>query len=116
MPNLAYKYASMATLSMVMPDAIISPLSDMADKWELALRGHQDIVFREYISKGLRQEFRIGFDYVNHRCVSANGNLPSVAIHPLVVQEYLRECEAGRVVGPLPPGSIPNLQVSPFVA
>ena len=35
--------------------------------------------------------------------------------HPAVVQEYLeKECRLGRMVGPLPKGSTPGLQISPF--
>ena len=45
----------------------------------------------------------------------AHDNLPSVVSHPAVVQEYLeKECSLGRMVGPLPIGSTPGLQISPF--
>ena len=86
------------------PRAIVSLLSENAEKWEAALRGHPDKEFMAYIVEGLRHGFRIGFDYAKHRCIPARDNLPSVTTHQVVVQEYLhRECEAGWVVGPLPP-------------
>ena len=102
-------------MQMVLLGAIVSPLSDCVGRWEEALGGHPDTGFKDYIIEGLKQGFRIGFDYLHQTCVAAKDNLPSVAIHPRVVQEYLdKECRAGRVVGPLPKGSIPGLQVSPF--
>ena len=69
-----------------------------------------------YVHPGCGSLHSLGFDFDNHKCVSAKDNLPSVATHPVVGQEYMyleRECEAGRVVGPLPQGSIPNLHISP---
>ena len=72
-------------------------------------------MYKEYILSGLRQGFRIGFDYTNHSCQPAKKNLPSVASQPAVVQEYIeKECAAGRILGPFPPGSILGLQISPF--
>ena len=81
----------------------------------MAMAEHPDSKFKDYIMEGLHQGFRIGFDYWKHSCVPAYNNLPSVVSHPAVVQEYLeKECRLGRMVGPLPKGSTPGLQISPF--
>ena len=85
------------------PTAIVLPLSETAKKWEAALRGYPDKEFMAYIVGGLRHGFQIGFDYAKHRCIPARDNLPSVATHPGIVQDYLqRECGTGQVLGPLP--------------
>ena len=74
--------------------------------------GTPRLPIKDYIMEGLRWGFRIGFDYGKHSCVPACDNLPSVVSHPKVVQE--KECSLGRMVGPLPNGSTPGLQISPF--
>ena len=101
--------------SMPLLKTIVSPLSDARGAWAMAMAEHPDSQFKNYIMEGLRRGFCIGFDYGKHSCVPARDNLPSVVSHPKVVQEYLeKECSLGRMVGPLPNGSTPGLQISPF--
>ena len=84
--------------------------------WDLALTGHPDTRFRDYIVRGIREGFRIGFNY-SKQCESARKNMRSARLNAAVVSDYLQtECAAGRVVGPLswytfPPGSV---QISKF--
>ncbi len=40
--------------------------------------------------------------------------MASASLHSQVVEEYLKECSAGRVVGPLSLRDFPYVQVSPF--
>ena len=81
-----------------------------------ALEGHPDRRFRDYIVRGIRQGFRIGF---NRRSGSApracRRNMRPAYEHPEVVSEYLaQECQAVRVLGPFPASPVATLQISSF--
>ena len=79
------------------------------------LQGHPNRTLVHYILSGISEGFRIGFDYEKTSCKSAKCNLLSVDRNPEVVTAYLQEeVTLGRVLGPLPVGSIPEVQVSPF--
>ena len=68
--------------------------------WEQVLANHPDHQFRDYVVNGIREGFRVGFDY-SKNCVPANRNMRSANQNPTVVSEHLlSECSAGRVVGP----------------
>jgi len=88
---------------------VITPLKWRA--WEVALARHPDHQFRDYIVNGIKDGFRIGFDY-NRKCKPIGKNMRSAKQNPTVVTDYLlTECAAGRVVGPVgwhmfPPESI----------
>ena len=57
-----------------------------------------------YLVTGLREGFRIGFDYGTHQCRKSGDNMRSAQQHPQVVRNYvLKECEAGRLLGPFDP-------------
>ena len=48
----------------------------------------------------------VGYD--SYTCRAAKRNMPSATENPVVVEQYpKKECELGRVVGPLTMGSIP---------
>ena len=73
-------------------------------EWEEALKSHPDQQYRAYIVTGLREGFRVGFDYAHHSCQSTTRDMHSAREHAQVIQVYLAvECSAGRVVGPLCP-------------
>ena len=79
------------------------------------LQDHPNQALVQYILSGIRGGFRIGFNYGKAACKPARCNLLSAETNPEVVAAYLQEEVAlGRVVGPLPVGSIPGVQVSPF--
>ena len=83
--------------------------------WERALASHPDRDFVEYILTGIRCGFRIGFSHRSHACRPAKRNMQSAKELPHIVEEYLAtEVEAGRLIGPLPPSSVPAAQMSPF--
>jgi len=91
---------------------VCSPLTAKIRVWQQRLQSHPDQEFASYICNGLVQGFRVGFNYPRP-CKSATSNMPSARAHPEVVAKYLgEECAVGRIVGPFPPGQIPNLQVS----
>ncbi len=81
-----------------------------AEAWERALRGHPDRVFADFLLRGMRQGFRVGFDWTAaSQLKSAKRNMRSAQEVPEVVDQYLaRERAAGRIIGPLSlkPGAI----------
>ena len=80
--------------------------------WRKRLSGHQ---FVDYITAGITDGFRVGFNYAKCACSSAKGNMPSALQHPGIVEEYVSKTFAERrVIGPLPLGLVPRLQVSSF--
>ena len=92
-----------------------TPLQSKSEKWEEALAPHPDRVFADFISKGISQGFRIGYQ-ANTPRKSALHNLLSAKEHVEVVNEYLQhELTKGRLIGPLPKSSLtPLLHCSPF--
>ena len=64
---------------------------------------------------GLRQGFRVGFDYAHSGCQRASSNMHSAREHAQVIREYLAvQCSEGRVVGPLNPPWSQSIQISRF--
>ena len=57
--------------------------------WEWILADHSDKLFAQYLIKGLKNSFRIGFDCINHFCKPAKKNLLSTQPNPQVVEDYL---------------------------
>ena len=80
--------------------------------WEDALKPHPDRAFAQYILRGLRCGFRIGFDRSLH-LQSSSANIVSAQLHPEVMDEYLgKELALGRMLGPFPVSfSPPDLQI-----
>lgn len=92
--------------------AIRTPLKVAA--WERHLQSLPDRDCAEYLLKGLREGFRIGFDYRTSSCRSAKRNMLSAIQNPQVVDEYLEaERAKGRIMGPVDPASH-MLQVNRF--
>ena len=77
-----------------------SPLR--ADLFKGALEDHPDRRYSDYITNGLAEGFRVGFDR-RQQLRSATHNLPSVSEHDSVVSSYINtELSANRLLGPLP--------------
>ena len=77
-----------------------SPLR--ADLFKGALEDHPDRWYSDYITNGLAEGFRVGFDR-RQQLRSATHNLPSVSEHDSVVSSYINtELSANRLLGPLP--------------
>ena len=78
-------------------------------------KGYWNKALVQYILSGIKEGFRVGFDYSKASCKPAKCNLLSAETNPDVVTAYLQEAvTVGRVFSPLQVGSIPGVQVSPF--
>ncbi len=87
---------------------IVTPLH--WETWDSKLLDHPDQRFRRYVVEGLRDGFKIGFDY-GRSLKSVRRNMSSVLQHPQAIRDYLaEECAAGRIVGPLPRDAIKGVQ------
>ncbi len=92
--------------------AIHTPLR--CSSWQHYLRNHPDSEFVAFLLDGISNGFRIGFNYERHQCRTAKRNMQSAIQNPEVVDKYLaKECEKGRVVGPLDKGSV-SLHINRF--
>ena len=92
---------------------VITPLQWLT--WAMVLESHPDRDFSAYIVEGLRDGFRLGFNYASHICTSANRNMVSALQHPEVIDKYLREeTRLGRVIGPLDTQEVDGIQISRF--
>ena len=92
---------------------VTTPLKQ--EEWQQMLQSHPNQALVQYIMSGITQGFRIGFEYGKASCRSARCNMLSAETNPEVVTAYLQEeVTLGRVLGPLPTGSVPGVQVSPF--
>ena len=107
---------SAAAVPQLPPRAMVvsSPLHP--DAWQRHLRGFPDPRFSEFLLRGLREGFRIGFQ--DHQaCRKTKRNMRSAYEHPDVVQEYLdRETHLQRIF-PLrseEAQAVPRLQISAF--
>ena len=86
-----------------------------ATTWERGLSDHPDRQFVELLCVGIREGFRVGFNYREHQCQKASRNMRSVREHRDVVKEYIhKEREAGRLLGSFQPNAFPEVQVNPF--
>ena len=93
-------------------EEIVSPLEPR--EWENGLANHPDRAFADYICAGIRQGFRLGYNYRSNRSQRVSRNMRSVDEHREVVEEFFREeSKAGKLLGPLPRSSFPLVHVSP---
>ena len=68
--------------------------------WEQQLHNHPDRNFVRYILEGIRNGFRVGFQYESGKLQPAKANMQSALAKPEVIREYLdKEVKAGRVIG-----------------
>ena len=80
----------------------------VVEQWSAQLQQHPDRDYCHYLVTGITNGFRIGFRYDTHTCRAAKRNMLSAAENPEAVEKYLqKECQLGRVVGPLAAGSVP---------
>ena len=71
-------------------------------EWEKGLASHPDRDFARYFYDGIREGFRIGYNYGGTRCLSSSGNMKSVEEHNEVVEEYIQgERVDRRLLGPV---------------
>ena len=83
--------------------------------WEEALSSHPDKQFAEYVVSGIKEGFRIGFNY-GCKVVSSKNDMLSALENPQVIEDYLQnEVQLNRMWRA--PASNPitsQCQVSPF--
>ena len=97
---------------------IATPLK--ADRWEEALRSHPDRLFVKYILTGIREGFRIGFDYNSfaNKLRPNSKNMRSAYENASVVNRYITEELSAERISPVKqqrPGALPMLvHSSPF--
>lgn len=94
-----------------------NPFLLQTEAWRLSLLEHPDVRLREYVVSGIRDGFRIGFDYHKHSCKRAKKNMSSALDHPDIVNtcKYIAaECVAGRLLSPFDPASLPLVQTRSF--
>lgn len=111
---LALDGARQPEISSLHPDLqqISSPLTERLPAWRSALAAHPDHAFSRYVLDGIEHGFRVGFDHT-FQLTSAVRNMPSAAAHPSVISEYIAaERGTGRMLGPYPPGSVPDLHIN----
>ena len=80
--------------------------------WRHLLRGYpnQDIV--HFFLSGISEGFRIGYNYKEFTCKSAQTNLFGALSHPEIVDQYLEtKISLGRVIGPFPPKGVPDVHL-----
>ena len=89
-----------------------SPLAESLPAWEERLAMHPDRGFADYVLRGIREGFRVGFNR-SQPLSPAKRNMPSALQHPEVVEAYLgEERDAGRILGPFQPGEISDLHIN----
>ena len=93
---------------------IVTPLS--GDRWAELLVEHPDRRFVDYVLRGIREGFRVGFDPGSCQLVARCNNMVSVDDHPEVVAQYIQdELARGRIVRLDPKlGEAQGIHTSPF--
>ena len=92
---------------------ITTPLS--LSGWRNLLTGHPNQELVRFFLTGISEGFRIGYNYTKFNCKSARRNLYGAVCHPEIVDQYLQnEISLGRVIGPFPVKSVPDVHLSRF--
>lgn len=84
------------------------------EDWEKCLRDHPDKRFVVHLINGIREGFRIGYNYQSHHCKKVKENMRSAWQHPEIICDYLAKEAEGRILGPFNPHSLPTVQISHF--
>ncbi len=81
-------------------------------EWREQLAAHPDVIYRDYLLRGLERSFRIGR---SRSCRRARSNMKSAQDHPAIIDEYpANQVQLGRVVGPLEMARCPTANISRF--
>ena len=81
--------------------------------WTAALEQHPDPGFVRYVLQGIKEGFRIGYDYSSHTPTSSTRNLLSTLQHPAEVETYLQwEPGDGNISEVTKPAGMLGLHVS----
>ena len=77
-----------------LPEALLEIVTPLRGEiWAQELAGHPDNEFAKYVTNGIINGFRVGFDRTSvlHSCTS---NMKSALEHPKVVSDYLEQEKA----------------------
>ena len=92
---------------------ITTPLR--STEWEAQLSAHPDPEFSEFILNGIRNGFRVGFNYHSVKLKSHHKNFRSAKDQPAVVNSYLQqELTLGRIALIKNPHALPWVQLNAF--
>lgn len=93
--------------------SIVTPLKPEA--WANELQQLPDRRLVQYLLNGMRCGFRIGFNRLSTRLISASSNMRSALLNPTPVQDFLqKETQAARVLGPFSTHQLSSLHLSRF--
>lgn len=102
-----WKLQAMAGCRPAQPTVITPALAPIVtpmhwQTWKLALTNHPDQEFADLVVSGVRDGFRIGFNYTHlPLTISCKRNMKSAYDHPRIVSEYLQqELAQGHILGP----------------
>ena len=102
-----WKLQAMAGCRPAQPTVITPALAPIVtpmhwQTWKLALTNHPDQEFADLVVSGVRDGFRIGFNYTHlPLTTSCKRNMKSAYDHPRIVSEYLQqELAQGHILGP----------------
>ena len=91
--------------------SIVTPLPWR--EWQMRLATHPDRNFANLVVTGIKEGFRVRYDYSSHTCKKSPKNMQSAREGRAVINEYLaQECAEGRTLGSFDKQSLPQLQVS----
>ena len=91
---------------------IVTPLR--LDVWQSYLSSHPDKNFVEYLLRGIKDGFRIGFRAAAVQLKSRKANMLSVLDHPQVVTEYIKEEVQANRMHRVENALAKNVHCSPF--
>ena len=113
-PDLQVLDSCRATQPVRLPPSMWSISSPLRwREWQASLAKHPDECFARFIVNGIKEGFRIGYDYRSRGCKSPLRNMQSAAVCRSVVNAHLaKECAEGRVLGPFNESVVPQLHVS----
>ena len=78
----------------------------------MSLASHPDRDFVNLVVTGIREGFRVGYDY-SHTCKKSPKNMQPAREGRTAINEYLaQECAEGRILGSFDEQLLPQLQVS----
>lgn len=79
----------------------------------MSLTTHPDRDFANLVVTGIKEGFRVGYDYFSHTCKKSPKNMQSAREGRAAINKYLaQECAKGRILGLFNEQSLPQLQLS----
>ncbi len=99
-----------------LPAALLEITTPLISRvWERELATHPDQKFARYVTQGIKQGFRVGFNHVAP-LISSSSNMSSALEHPQVVSDYLQQEVTLNRMLVVPAADLPliHCHISPF--